>query len=88
MMLYMPSLPPTDGKSDVNELPRLRATARKAEEALEAALIAHYGREASGYARFFAPADMPTRVARLVAAERAASDRLMQALRDSIERAS
>jgi hypothetical protein len=70
-------------RQDVHDLPQLRANARKAEEAFLAALTRHYGRDAAGYARFFAPSDMPSHISRLAAAQRAATDRLMRALRSS-----
>jgi hypothetical protein len=65
----------------MSDLPKLRAAATKAETAFEAALIAHYGQDAVGYARFFSPCDMPRNVAWLATRHRVATDRLMQALR-------
>lgn len=67
----------------MTDLPKLRAAARRAEDAFEAALIAHYGREAAAYARFFARQDMPDHLAALAASHLAATDRLMAALHAS-----
>ncbi len=69
----------------MTDLPRLRAAASRAEEALEAALVAHYGRDAAAYARFFALADMPGHIAALAAAHGTANDRLLKALHGSAE---
>lgn len=69
----------------MTDLPKLRATARRTEEAFEAALVAHYGREAAAYARFFAPTDMPGHIAALAAAYSTANDRLLKALYGSAE---